>query len=149
MPHATCLLLRRTEEPLSSGPIMQAVWGRELNASCVSLWPELTHCIPPKVNVWWRRDGEPEIHRAALFSISGTTGRQESQGQGFIWIKKRRLARYINQCRCTVASTVENESAVSVSDVWGNTLRVRVRCFLWQSHVTEVFLTFCSVLSIV
>lgn len=114
MPHATCLLLRQTKEPLSSGLIMQAVWGRELNASCVSLWPELTHCIPSKVNVWWRRDGEPEIHRAALFSISGTTGRQESLGQGFIWIRNWILAHNINQRRCTVASTVKNESVCNL-----------------------------------
>lgn len=75
MPHATCLRDRQTEEPLSSSPIMQPVWGWELNASCVSLWPKLTHCIPPKVNVWWRRDGEPEIDRAALLSISGSAER--------------------------------------------------------------------------
>lgn len=89
---------------------MQAVWGWELNASCVSLWPELTHCIPPKVNVWWGRDGEPEIHRAALFSISGTARRQGSQGQCFIWTREWTFARYINQRRCTVSSKVKNES---------------------------------------
>lgn len=110
MPHATCLLDGQTEEPLSNRPIMQAVWGRELNASCVSLWPELTHCIPPKVNVWWGRDGEPEIHRAALFSISGTARRQGSQGQRSIWTRKWTFARYINQGRCTVTSKVKNES---------------------------------------
>lgn len=102
MPYSTCLSLRQTEEPLSSSPIMQSVWGWELNASCVSLWPKLTHCIPPKVNVWWRRDGEPEIHRAALFSISGTAGRRGSQGQCFMWIRKWMVAHYLNQHRCTV-----------------------------------------------
>lgn len=77
-PHATCLRDRQTEEPLSSSPIMQLVWGWELNASCVSLWPKLTHCIPPKVNVWWRRDGEPDFGRAALLSVSGSAERRGS-----------------------------------------------------------------------
>lgn len=109
---------RQTKEPLSRSPIMQPVWGRELNASCVSLWPELTHCIPPKVNVWWRRDSQS---CTLLYLWAGA-----SCGRSLV---------YINHCRCTVSSTVKSVNVCRVLSVrlciWG----VQIHSPFWHSVI--------------